>query len=91
MKTSDIVQLKRDITTALDAAGRKEMGWYVFVEKLDELGYDIVQRPPVTKPLQTSSVDWIEPPRVQTDFDGVLAHADQEATDFSGRHGIPNH
>lgn len=61
MKTSDIVQMKRDITIALDAAGRKEMGWYVFVEKMDELGYDIVQRPPMQQPERITQVGWIEP------------------------------
>lgn len=46
MKTSDIVQVKRDMITAMDAAGKKEFGWFVMLEKLDELGYDLVQRSP---------------------------------------------
>ena len=45
MKSSDIVKLKRDLNAALEAAGRKEFGWFVFLEKLDELGYDLVERP----------------------------------------------
>jgi hypothetical protein len=71
MKTSDIVQLKRDITTALGAAGRGEMGWYIFVEKMDDLGYDIVQRPPASQPERVSQIGWIEPPA----SNGLLGHA----------------
>lgn len=46
MRTSDIVQLKRDIISAIEAAGKKEFGWFVLLEKLDELGYDLIQRTP---------------------------------------------
>jgi hypothetical protein len=58
MKASDIVQLKRDLTTAIDAAGRGEQRWYVLIEKLDELGYDIVQRPPTSTYTMVRAVDW---------------------------------
>lgn len=46
MKTSDIVQLKRDLTGAIDAAGRGEFRWFILLEKLDEFGYDLIRRQP---------------------------------------------
>lgn len=45
MKISDIIQWKRDGNDAVDTAGRGEFRWFLLFEKLDELGYDVVQRP----------------------------------------------
>ena len=44
MKISEIVQLKRDLNNAIDAAGKGEFRWFTFLEKLDELGYDLTRR-----------------------------------------------
>lgn len=46
MRTSDIVQLKRDLNNAIDTAGRGEWRGFILLEKLDELGFDLTRRPP---------------------------------------------
>lgn len=49
MKTSEIVELSRDLNAAIDVAGKGEFRWFALATKLDELGYDVTKRQPSTK------------------------------------------
>lgn len=46
MRASEIVQLKRELNNAIDAAGRGEWRGFILLEKLDELGFDLTRRSP---------------------------------------------
>lgn len=49
MKTSEILELSRDLNAAIDVAGKGEFRWFMLATKLDELGYDVTKRQPSTK------------------------------------------